>query len=146
MASLPPSSAASDAEIRYAVLMHLSFYSVVILPLATVFLVPGMWLARRERSPFLDATGRNIVNFHATVLLLLAMTAPWALLLARTAKASHSRPEALGAAVLAATAAILVLLAFLCPALGAIRANRGMIWRYPLTIPFISQKTGSAQG
>lgn len=126
------SDPAAPAEERtYALFMHLvGILSLVsapfplLGPIATV----AMWRIKMTQSPFLDDHGRDAVNFQISLLIYsVALT----LLIIPTIGLSS-----LGYLVVAAVTVIGCVR-------GAIAANRGEFYRYPVTIRFIKDDNGS---
>ena len=87
-----------SADRNFAMWMHVS----VLLAFCVVWMFAGiapliLWLSRRDRSPFIDDHGREVVNMSITGLLLLMLTGPlwiiWAIViligLVRGANAAH---------------------------------------------------------
>jgi hypothetical protein len=108
-----------DANDRLvAVWIHLSPLFTIVVPPAVVAPL-FLWLIRRERSPFVDDHGREVVNLMITALIVTVAGAMIPLL------------GWLAAAVWCVVAAINLVR-------GAIAANAGEFFRYPMTIRLIS--------
>lgn len=128
---LPPRP---EDERLYATLIHLS-------GLLWLFGVPGIvgvliiWLLQRDRSPFVDAHGKSAMNFQLSLMV-------YGLALAIMAIAGALLTVVLVGFVLLVPAIVLTiaLLVFqvVVAILGAVEANRGGHFRYPLAIPFIT--------
>ena len=110
----PPGAVTSDDK-TMALLIHL-------LTLVSGFIGPLIiWLIKRDQSAFIDHHGKEALNFQLTLLLawfgaMLALLVLVGLLLIP----------------------VLLVLQILFPILAAVAANRGELYRYPLTIRFIS--------
>jgi uncharacterized Tic20 family protein len=112
--SRPPGDVTSDDK-TMALLIHL-------LTLVSGFLGPLIiWLVKRDDSAFVDHHGKEALNFQLTMLL------AWF-------------GAFLASLILIGLLAIPVLLVaqVLFPILAAVAANRGELYRYPMTIRFIS--------
>jgi uncharacterized Tic20 family protein len=79
-----------------------------------------VWLTQRERSPFVDAAGKEAVNFNLSATIYFAVSAVLSLLL-------------VGIPMLIAVAIGWLVLTVIA----AIKAGSGESYRYPLTIRFI---------
>lgn len=98
-----------------ALLIHL-------LALVSGFLGPLIiWLVKRDQSAFVDHHGKEGLNFQLTLLLAWFVAMLAALIL-------------IGLLLIP----VLLVLQILFPILAAVAANRGELYRYPLTIRFIS--------
>ncbi len=103
----------------YVTLMHLSAFSGFIIPAAS-FLAPlVMWILKKDQEPLVDANGKNIMNFQISCLIYGVVFALLCFVL-------------IGIPLLIA----LGIANFVCNIIGAIKANDGITWKYPLAIPF----------
>lgn len=98
-------------------LMHLSQFAGIVIPLAG-FVVPIlMWIANKETNEKVDLHGKNILNFmisfaiYAAVLAITVIGIPLAV-------------------VIGIVYVVFVILA-------SVKANNGEYWKYPFTIQFI---------
>jgi uncharacterized Tic20 family protein len=112
----PPAPGAVTSDDRtMALLIHL-------LTLVSGFIAPLIiWLIKRDQSPFIDHHGKEALNFQIT--LLIGWFAAMLLLLVL-----------IGLVLMP----VLLVAQILFPILAAVAANRGELYRYPLTIRFIS--------
>lgn len=123
-----------EDERLYATLIHLS-------GLLWLFGVPGIvgvliiWLLQRDRSTFVDAHGKEAMNFQISMMI-------YGLGLAILAFAGSVLSVILVGLVLlipaVALAVALVVFQVVVAILGAVEANRGGYFKYPLAIRFIS--------
>lgn len=105
----------------YCMFLHLS-QALLLFPPGVGILVPiVMWAMFRDRDPRIDAHGRVVLNWSISFLLYWAIAVGLMFVL-------------IGFVVVAAL--VVVHIVFLV--LGAIRASRGELWRYPLSIPFLA--------
>jgi uncharacterized Tic20 family protein len=79
-----------------------------------------VWLLKREDHPFVDAQGKEAVNFQITMLIVACICGLLALVF-------------IGFLLLGIVALIMVIL----PIIAAIKANDGVDYRYPFSIRFI---------
>lgn len=105
------------SENTYLMLMHLSQFAGVILPVAG-FVVPIiMWVTNKDYSAAVDSHGKNIINFmisyaiYAAILCITVIGIPLAI--------------------------IIGLLYIIFVILASVKANNGEYWKYPFTIQFI---------
>lgn len=147
----PPAPAFTEDEKTPAYVLHLSPLATLVLPSFGAVLGPLVaWLVFRDRSPLLDAQGKEVLNFQLSLLLYgLVVGAVLFLLFGM---------GLLGGAVLGGTAAggallggtLFAFFAFFLPfaflmwlvplvfmVLAALAVNRGQPYRYPLTIRFL---------
>jgi len=113
----------SKEERTLAMICHLLAFAVFILPYPPVFNIIAplvLWLIKKDAMPFVDTQGKQVLNFQITVsLLLLLCSVTWWLLLP------------IGLYFIISLAAIILVI------IGAIQANEGKAFRYPISIRFI---------
>jgi len=100
--------------------LHLSQLAHVIFPLLGVVLPVVLWQTQKERMPALDAHGKMIVNWMISTLIYTIICIPFVLIF-------------IGILMLIALWITGVIFAIV----GAVKANNGELWQYPLTIKFI---------
>ena len=104
-------------ENSYLMLMHLSQFAGIIIPLAGFFVPILMWISNKETNAKVDTHGKNILNFmisftiYAAVFTITVIGIPLAI-------------------VVGILFVVLVILA-------SVKANNGEYWKYPFTIQFI---------
>lgn len=115
------------AEYRtWGMLTHLSSFAGAMVALA--FLGPlVMWLIKKDEHPFLDHHGKEALNFNLSLLLYMVIGIVASIL-------------TLGFGLLAFLPALFVgfIVWVVCSIQGAIKANNGEGYRYPITIRFIA--------
>ena len=80
----------------------------------------AVWLMKREDDPFIDANGKEAVNFQITIMLAAIVSAFLILIL-------------VGFLLLA----IIGVMAVVFPIVAGLKAKEGEVYRYPMTIRFI---------
>lgn len=104
----------------YLLLMHLSQFAGFVIPLGG-FIVPiVMWIANKNDVPEVDEHGKNIVNWIISATIYSIVSVVLMIIL-----------------VGFLTLAIVGLLGIVFAIIGAMKANNGEMWYYPLTIRFI---------
>lgn len=111
----------TSEERQYAMFIHLSQLAGMVIPGLGWILPLVLWLTRRDSSAYIDANGKIVMNWiissfiyyiGAGILILLLIGIPLLF--------------AIGICSLIFTI------------IGAIRANEGIIWQYPLSIRFLN--------
>lgn len=113
---------------RSAVLCHLSFLLVFVLPGASVLAAWWMWRRTRSHSAFADQHGQEAVNFQLTILV--AVVVSWLLIF--SVVGLITMPLTLAFNTIAATVA-------------CVRASRGQTFRYPACFRVIGDAEASNQ-
>lgn len=114
--AIDESSPPSSEEKNWAMLCHLGAFGGFVLPFGNVFVPLAIWLLKKDSSGFVDAHGKEVVNFQITLTGILALCAVLYLLL--IGFMFHL---------------IFVLFGVVVTVLGAIKAQNGERYRYPLT-------------
>ncbi len=109
----------------YLMLLHLSQLSGWVVPLAGWILPVVMWVSFKDRDAEVDAHGRSVLNWMISSFIYLVISALLCLVL-------------IGFALLFA----LAICALVFAVLGAVKANDGVRWDYPLSIRFFRQNHG----
>lgn len=122
---------ASPDDRTYATLLHLSLIAHMVLPYIAIVLPIVMWNMKKKESAYIDDHGREALNFQISLLIysivLPIIAIPIGLLL-------------LGVGILATVpiAAIFpYVLGLVGLIMGSMAANRGEMYRYPMTIRFL---------
>lgn len=79
-----------------------------------------VWMLKKDEDPFIDEQGKEAVNFQITMMIAAIISGILMLVL-------------IGFLLITIVAAIMIIF----PIIGAIKANDGVHYRYPLTIRFI---------
>jgi uncharacterized Tic20 family protein len=117
--STPPPPANTKDERTWAMLCHISVFSMFIFPLGNIIGPLVIWLIKKEEYPLVDDQGREVLNFQISVIIYAVISALLIFVL-------------IGIPLLIALAIIDIILTII----GAMRANDGIKYRYPLTIRF----------
>lgn len=120
---VPPLVVGGLYEKQWAMFLHLSQLLGFVMP-GLGFAGPlVIWLVLKDRFAVLDLHGRMVTNWMISLLLY----------------------SAVAFAISVVTCGIgmvlfipLMLLGIIFPIIGAVRANEGTLWKYPMTIPFLS--------
>ncbi len=105
------------SENTYLMLMHLSQFGGIVIPLAGFVLPILMWIANKEENGRVDLHGKNILNF----------------MISYTIYAAVAAITLIGIPI----AIIIGLLFVIFVVIATIKANNGEFWRYPFIIQFI---------
>jgi uncharacterized protein len=116
-----PAGGLTSDERNWGMAAHLSSLSGFVIPLGNIIGPLVVWLIKREQYPYVDAQGKEAVNFNISILIYGIVSAILILLL-------------VGILLI-----IAVLIAWLVLTIvAAVKAANGEGYRYPLTIRFIS--------
>jgi len=86
-----------------------------------------VWLLKREQSPFIDAQGKEALNFQLTVIIITAVVCIIGLLTC-----------GIGLIILLPVLIVLGVVDVVFPIIAAIRANNGEYYRYPFSLRIIA--------
>lgn len=112
----------NDNEARqWATFLHLSLLAGVLVPGAGFVLPIILWQVKKDELPAIDAHGKVVVNWLISALIYGAVCGLLTFVL-------------IGLPLLG----ILGLLSLIFPIIGAIKANEGVLWTYPLSIRIFS--------
>ena len=119
-AAAPPVPSAAEQN-QWAMFLHLSVLAGYLAPLAGLVAPILIWQLKKKQMPLLDAHGCNAANWVISFVIYAIVASILAIVL-------------IGIPVLIA----LGVLGIVFPVIAAIRANEGIVWRYPLTITFFT--------
>ncbi|MET4105423.1 DUF4870 domain-containing protein [Hymenobacter sp. UYP22] len=112
----------SDSETRqWATFLHLSLLAGVLVPGAGFVLPIILWQVKKNELPSIDAHGKMVTNWLISAVIYGAVFGLLSFLL-------------IGLPLLG----ILGIVSIVFPIIGAVKANEGTLWSYPLTIRFLS--------
>ena len=106
---------------QFCMLMHLSQFAGFIFPFGGLILPIIMWQTNKDQSVLVDEHGKNVLNWIISCFIYLIISAFLTFLI-------------VGFVTLIATA----LCSLIFTIIGAIRANNGELYSYPLSIKFFS--------
>ena len=120
-AHTPPSQvvAASDAS-TYAMFCHLSAFAGLFFPFGNVLGPLIVWLIKKDEMPEVDAHGKESLNFQISVTIYMIVSAILILVL-------------VGIFLLLALSVFWLVVVIVA----TVKANEGLLFRYPLTIRFL---------
>lgn len=151
----------ADNNNSYCSLMHLSQFSNFLFPGLGLIIPIVMWATRKNESKFADVNGKIIFNWKISsfiytsvlVILVIAAALVFGTQIAFSGISNYDTFQgmmddnpmkifsligALGIIIIPAIA--IVVLDFIFTIVGAIKANKGEVWNYPLSIRFFSTK------
>jgi uncharacterized Tic20 family protein len=104
---------------QWALFIHLSQFGTYVFPLVGIVLPIVLWQLKKDEFPGIDAHGRVVLNWIISVIIYSVFCIPLCFLL-------------IGIPLLV----IIGLAVVVFPIIGAIKANDGVLWRYPASISF----------
>ncbi len=107
-------------EKGYCTLMHISQFAGMLIPVGGFVLPIVMWLMGKEDSAMVDKQGRAVINWMISLLIYLAVSGVLCII-------------AIGIPLLI----VLGVLNVVFIVKGAVKANEGEYWEYPMTIHFL---------
>jgi len=115
-----PKNTESDVR-QWALFIHLSQFGFYAFPLAGIVLPILLWQLKKNELPGIDAHGRVVLNWVISLFIYAIICIPLCFLF-------------VGIPMLF----VLALAAVIFPIIGAIKANDGILWKYPASIQFFS--------
>jgi len=116
----PPRHLQTPDQKQMGLFLHLSQLLNIIIPFAGVIVPIVLWQVKKDEIPALDAHGKMVANWLISSLIYLAVSLVLTLVLI---------------GILGFIAVGIMSVVF--PIIGAIKANNGELWEYPLTIKFL---------
>jgi uncharacterized Tic20 family protein len=148
LASLP-----TARERVWATFCHLAALTPLLgIPLGLIVGPLAVWLIKKDESPFVNRHGKAALNFQISIAFLVLLVAVVGFLYVcvlaplgphgrhLSVQQLFSQPPPLWAVLLPAGRIVVLLLVpfdLICVIVGAVWANKGREYRYPLAIPFI---------
>jgi len=120
MQPMPPSALVTSEQRQMGMFLHLSQLAGLIVPFGGIILPVVLWQTQKDKMPALDAHGKMVVKWMISALIYGAVSVVLMLVL-------------VGFLTIFAVA----ILHIVFPIIGAIKANNGELWEYPLTIKFL---------
>jgi uncharacterized Tic20 family protein len=110
----------SETERNWSMLCHLSSFAGFFFPFGGVLGPLICWLSRKDDSQWVNVNGRNSLNFQLSILLYMVLAIPLCFII-------------VGFPIIF----VLGTLKVICVIIASIKASKGVLFRYPLVIPFI---------
>jgi len=107
-------------ENMWAMICHISAFSVFFIPFGNIISPLVIWLIKKDEFPFVDDQGKEALNFQISLTIYVIASAILTLLLVGI-------PMLIG----------FLIFGFVVTIIGAMKANDGEKYRYPMTIRFI---------
>ena len=104
---------------QWAMFLHLSLLAGFVIPLAGVVLPIILWQVKKNELPGIDAHGKVVVNWIISEIIYFIGGMLLCFII-------------IGIPILIAVGIVGIVF----PIIGAVKANSGQLWKYPLTIPF----------
>lgn len=115
-----PDELSSD-ERTWGILVHASAFVGMVIPMGHIVGPLLIWLIKKDESPFVDANGKEAVNFQLSMTIYIVIAAILVVLL-------------IGLLILP----VLVIAWFVLVVIASIRASNDRVYSYPATIRFVS--------
>lgn len=148
-------------ERNTATLLHLSALTQYLFPLANYIIPTVIWSSKKENSPFIDQTGRRVINFQLSILVYMFLLGIVGVFLVLGALINHGGEFTIDSDEIHigqlmtqewtswfvvgifsfVLLGILKMAEFVLIIYGAVKASNGLLYSYPLSIPFF--KVGS---
>lgn len=120
MQPMQPSALVTPDQRQMGMFLHLSQLAGLIVPAGGIILPIVLWQTQKDKMPALDAHGKMVVNWMISALIYAVVSIPLMIVL-------------VGFLTLLAVAVLHIVF----PIIGAVKANNGELWEYPLTIKFL---------
>lgn len=99
---------------------HLSAFAGYFFPFGGIIGPIICWFSRKDESEWVNVNGKSSLNFQFSILLYTVLAIPLCIIV-------------VGIPILLA----LIVLEFICIIIASIKASKGEVYKYPLSIPFI---------
>ncbi|MGI8788987.1 MAG: DUF4870 domain-containing protein [Pyrinomonadaceae bacterium] len=116
----PPMALQTPEQKQWGMLLHLSQFLNFIIPFGGIVAPIVMWQTKKDEMPAIDAHGKMVVNWIISSFIYAIVSVPLMFVL-------------VGFLTLFAV----VIMGIVFPIIGAVKANNGELWEYPLTIKFL---------
>jgi len=110
----------TETERNWSMLCHLSAFAGFFFPFGGIIGPLICWLSRKDESEWVNINGRNALNFQLSILLYMVLAIPLCFII-------------IGIPIIA----VLSVLKVVCIIIASVKAPKGELFRYPLSIPFI---------
>jgi len=115
-----PMSLQTPDQRQTGMFLHLSQLAGLIVPFAGIIVPVVIWQTQKDKIPALDAHGKMVTNWMISALIYSAVSVILMFVL-----------------VGFLTMLAVIIMAIVFPIIGAVKANNGELWEYPLTIKFL---------
>ena len=115
-----PMSLQTPDQRQTGMFLHLSQLAGLIVPFAGIVVPVVIWQTQKDKIPALDAHGKMVTNWMISALIYSAVSVILMFVL-----------------VGFLTMLAVIIMAIVFPIIGAVKANNGELWEYPLTIKFL---------
>ena len=115
-----PMSLQTPDQRQTGMFLHLSQLAGLIVPFAGIVVPIVIWQTQKDKIPALDAHGKMVTNWMISALIYSAVSVILMFVL-----------------VGFLTMLTVIIMAIVFPIIGAVKANNGELWEYPLTIKFL---------
>jgi uncharacterized Tic20 family protein len=110
----------SETERNWAMLCHLAAFAGFFFPFGGIIGPLICWLSRKDESAWVNLNGRNSLNFELSLLLYIVLAIPLIFII-------------VGIPIII----LLIILQIICLIMASVKASKGELFTYPLSIPFI---------
>lgn len=110
----------TQSERDWAMFCHLSAFAGYIFPLGGIIGPMVCWISRKQESEWVDVNGKASLNFQLSLLMYMVLTIPLCFIL-------------IGIPIIL----FLIVLKLVCVIVASIRAAKGEVFKYPISIPFL---------
>ncbi len=112
---------ASRDEKMWAMLTHISTFAAFVFPVGNIIAPLIIWLIKKDEFPLVDDQGKEVLNFQISMTIYIIASVVLVFFV-------------IGIPVLIG----LVIFDFIITIIGAVKANDGIKYRYPITIRFLN--------
>ncbi len=121
-----------------AFLMHLSSFGGYLFPFGSIVVPLILWEIKKKDSKILDATGKEVINFNLSYLIYTTVLVITMIMVGVNFIFDDVNPLSLFFIISAAVlVGIISIIKFILIIIGAVKANQGDLYHYPLTINFM---------
>ncbi len=110
----------SESERNWAMLCHLSAFAGYFFPFGGIIGPLICWLSRKDESAWVNENGKASLNFQLSMLLYMVLAIPLCFII-------------IGIPI----EIFLSILELICVVIASVKASKGELFKYPISIPFI---------
>jgi uncharacterized Tic20 family protein len=122
--SMYSTSLQTPEQRQMGLFLHLSQLLIFVVPFGGIAVPIVLWQINKDKMPALDAHGKMVVNWMISSVIYFVVSLILSLVL-------------VGIVGVAALVIMGIVMGIVFPIIGAIKANNGEFWEYPLTIKFL---------